>query len=255
MKIESKRGQMTIWIIIAMVLVLAIVLFFLLRGEITPKIGEKIEENPKNYIASCLKKNVEDAVDIMLPQGGFISPEHTKLYNNIKVAYLCYNSGNYYPCVNEHPMLLNEIRNEIKNYIELRIGQCFQDYKQEMIARNIDIGMGNMELAVELGPERIFVEINRKITIGQKENSYAVNNFDAEIINPAYDLARVAMEIASQEAEFCYFEYGGYMILYPKFKIGIDTESDSTKIYTIEDKKSGKEMNIAIRSCAIPPGL
>ena len=255
MKIESKRGQMTIWIIIAMVLVLAIVLFFLLRGEITPKVGEKIEENPKNYIASCVKKNVEEAVEIMLPQGGFISPEHTKRYKNINVSYLCYNSGSYLPCVNEHPMLLNEIRNEIKNYIEPRIEQCFQDYKQEMIARNIDIGMMNMEMIIELGPERIFVEINRRITIGQKDNNYAVNDFDAEVINPAYDLARVAMEIASQEAEFCYFEYAGYMVLYPKFKISIDTESDSTKIYTIEDKKSGKEMNIAIRSCAIPPGL
>ena len=255
MKIESKRGQMTIWIIVAMVLVLAIVLFFLLRGEITPKVGEKIEENPKNYIASCVKKNVEEAVEIMLPQGGFISPEHTKRYKNINVSYLCYNSGSYLPCVNEHPMLLNEIRNEIKNYIEPRIEQCFQDYKQEMIARNIDIGMMNMEMIIELGPERIFVEINRRITIGQKDNNYAVNDFDAEVINPAYDLARVAMEIASQEAEFCYFEYAGYMVLYPKFKISIDTESDSTKIYTIEDKKSGKEMNIAIRSCAIPPGL
>ena len=255
MKIESKRGQMTIWIIIAMVLVLAIVLFFLLRGEITPKVGEKIEENPKSYIASCVKKNVEEAVEIMLPQGGFISPEHTKRYKNINVSYLCYNSGSYLPCVNEHPMLLNEIRNEIKNYIEPRIEQCFQDYKQEMIARNIDIGMMNMEMIIELGPERIFVEINRRITIGQKDNNYAVNDFDAEVINPAYDLARVAMEIASQEAEFCYFEYAGYMVLYPKFKISIDTESDSTKIYTIEDKKSGKEMNIAIRSCAIPPGL
>src|SRR3989338_8642552 len=105
MKIESKRGQMTIWIIVAMVLVLAIVLFFLLRGEITPKVGEKIEENPKSYIASCVKKNVEEAVEIMLPHGGFISPEHTKLYNNITVAYLCYNSLYYDLCISEHPIL------------------------------------------------------------------------------------------------------------------------------------------------------
>lgn len=252
---KSKKGQMTIWIIIALALVLAIVLFFLLRGEITPKVGEKIEENPKNYIASCVKKNVNEAIEKMLPQGGFISPKHTKLYKNINVGYLCYNSGNYHPCVNEHPMLLTEIKSEIKNYIEPRIEQCFQDYKEEMTARNVNVGIGDMEMIVELGPERVFVEIKRKITIGQKENSYILNDFDAEIINPVYDLARVAMEIASQEAEFCYFEYVGYMILYPKFKISIDTESDSTKIYTIEDKRSEKEMNIAIRSCAIPPGF
>lgn len=251
----NKKGQMTIWIIVAITFVLAIVLFFFFRGEIRPAIEEKIGENPRNYITSCVKKNVEDVVDIILPRGGFIFPEHGKLYNDINISYLCYNSGNYNPCVNEHPMLLNEIKNEIKNYIEPRIEQCFQDYKREMAKRNMNVLIGPMKLGVELGPERVYVDIKREIKIGQKEENYNLNNFDVEVISPIYDLARVAMEIASQEAEFCYFEYVGYMILYPKFKINLDIMSDSTKIYIIKDKKSEKEMNIAIRSCAIPPGL
>jgi hypothetical protein len=45
------------------------------------------------------------------------------------------------------------------------------------------------------------------------------------------------------------------MILYPRFDIRKVAMSDSTKIYTIEDKYSEKEMNIAIRSCVIPPGI
>ena len=63
------------------------------------------------------------------------------------------------------------------------------------------------------------------------------------------------MEISNQEAKYCYFEYVGYMLLYPKMDIEKFAMSDSTKIYTLKDKKSDKEMNIAIRSCAIPPGI
>ena len=246
---------MTVWIIIAMVLVLAIVLFFLLRGEITPKVGEKIEENPKNYIASCVKKNVEEAVEIMLPQGGFISPEHTKLYNNIKVAYLCYNSLYYDLCISEHPILLQEMEEEIHKYIGQKIEQCFQDYKSEQEKRDIGISLGNMEIDIKLEQESVNAKINREITITEKGENYKVNNFDVDIRSPVYNLGRVAAEIASNEAESCDFDNAKYMTTYPRFKISRIPMSDSTKIYTIEDKNSGKNMNIAIRGCVMPLGL
>ena len=81
------------------------------------------------------------------------------------------------------------------------------------------------------------------------------NEFNADIKSPLYNLAKIAIEIASQQAKFCYFEYVGYMILYPRYSIDVFAMSDSTKIYSIEDRESGKKLNIAIRSCAIPPGI
>jgi len=254
-KENNKKGQMTVWIIIAMVLVLAIVLFFLLRGEITPKVGEKIEENPKNYIASCVKKNVEEAVEIMLPQGGFVSPEHTKLYNDIKVAYLCYNSQYYDFCISEHPVLLQEMEEEIHKYIEPRIEQCFQDYRSEQEKKDIGISLGNMEIDIKLEQEIINVKINREVRITEKGENYKINNFDIDVRSPAYNLGRVAAEIESNEAESCDFDNAKYMTIYPRFKISRIPMSDSTKIYTIEDKDMGKSMNVAIRGCARPPGL
>ena len=81
------------------------------------------------------------------------------------------------------------------------------------------------------------------------------SSFATALKNPLYDIAYVANEIASQEAKFCYFEYVGFNILYNKFDIKKYTLSDSTKIYTIKDKQSGEEMNIAVRGCAIPAGF
>jgi len=97
--------------------------------------------------------------------------------------------------------------------------------------------------------------IGRKITLAKNEQSQTFNEYNIEVMNPLYDLSKVAIEIASQEAKYCYFEYVGYMILYPRFSIEKFAFSDSTKIYTIKDKYTNKEMNIAIRGCAIPPGI
>ncbi len=251
----GKRGQMTIWIIVAIVIVAIMMLFLFFRGEIIPKVGEKIEENPKNYIASCVKENVNDAVEIMLPQGGFISPKHTKLYDDIKIDYLCYNSQYYDSCISEHPILLQEMEEEIHEYIGQKIEQCFQDYKSEQEKNDIIINLGNMEIDVELEQEIVNVKINREVTIIKKGENYKVNNFDVDVESPAYNLGRVAAEIASNEAESCDFDNAKYMITYPRFKISRIPMSDSTKIYTIEDKDTGKKMNVAIRGCAIPTGL
>ena len=63
------------------------------------------------------------------------------------------------------------------------------------------------------------------------------------------------MEIASQEAKYCNFENVGYGIIYPEFRVDVFPMSTGSKIYTILYKKSGEKMNIAIRSCVIPPGI
>lgn len=252
----NKRGQAMIWVIIAIVLVASIILFFFVVRRVSVPTEVLVDEvNPVQFIDKCVRKHVNDAIDIMLSQGGFINPGNSKLYNDINVSYLCYNRGNYRPCVNQHPMLLNEMKSEIEDYIESRVDSCFDDLKFELEKRTSDVSLGVMDIDVVLSSNRVYVNINRKVIVTKLGESSGFDNFNVEIVNPAYNLARVSMEIANQEAEYCYFEYVGYSILYSQFRIKVFPMSDDTKIYSILHKPSGKEMNIAIRSCAIPSGL
>jgi hypothetical protein len=248
-KMKNKKGQIAIWVILAVVLMASIILFFALeRG---PFLAERKGFNPEQFIKTCTSDAVIDAAEKMLPQGGFIAPTNFKLYSDIKVAYLCENVGYFKPCINQHPMLINEIRDEIKNYIQPKIEQCFKDMKTEAEKEGNSVEMGAMELAVSVAPKRIYVDISRKVAITQEGSAQAFEKLNVEVIHPLYDLASVAVAIASEEAKNCYFEYVGYMILYPQFRIEVNTRTDSTRIYTITDKNSGKVMNIAIRGCAI----
>ncbi len=252
----NKSAQMMIWVIFAIAIVIIVLVFFLLRENVLkPTTTNENREDISLFIEDCTKLNVENAIDILLPNGGFIQPEHSKLYNGINVSYLCYNSGNYYPCINEHPLYMNELKKEIKEYIEPKITQCFDDYKTEMERRGVIVNFKEMNTKVELAPDRIFIDLTREVSVEINEQIETYDEFKVEVSSPVYNLARIAMEIASQEAKYCYFEYVGYMILYPKFKIEKESLSDYTEIYSIEDKKSKEKLNIAVRSCAIPPGF
>lgn len=250
---DNKKGQVAIWFIAAFVIVaLIMIVFFVSKKPVT---GGVDETNPEAIIEKCARESINEAVDKMIPQGGFIEPENYKMYNNIKVAYLCQNVGYFKTCINQHPLLLNEMKEEILKYAEPRIEQCFLNMKKELEKRRNAVELGDMNISVSFSSNRVFLDIERKITITHNNEKKNFEKYNIEVNNPLYDLGKVAIEIASQEAKYCYFEYVGYMILYPRFSIEKFAMSDSTKIYTIKDKYSDKEMNIATRSCAIPPGI
>lgn len=255
--LRNKKAQIALFVIIAIVIVAIIFVLILAMRNAKVRITANPESdvNVRSYIEICSRRAVEEAVDIMLPQGGFINPENYKLYNDTKIAYLCQNIGNFMPCINQHPMYLNDLKKEIKDYIMPKIELCFSDLQIELEDKQNQVDAGLLNLEIGFAPDRIFLNIDRKLTISKQEQVRTFNDFKAETISPLYNLALVAIEIASQESKYCYFEYVGYMILYPEIGIQKFAMSDSTKIYGIEDKNSGKKLNIAVRGCAIPAGI
>lgn len=252
-EVENKRGQVTIWIIVALAIVVGFLILFSFKK--IPILGVSEEIVPTSYIDKCVRQAVNEATDKLLPRGGFLDPVNTKEYNRVNVSYLCENINYYLPCVNEHPMLIKEIKNEIHNYTSPRIEQCFADLKSELEKRQNKVEYGPTKFEVSLAPSKVFVNIDKRVSITRESETRTLNKFSIELLNPVYDLANIAIEIANNNAKYCYFEYVGYMILYPRWKIEVFSFSEGTRIYTITDKNSDKKMSVAIRGCAIPPGI
>lgn len=253
-----KKAQVTIWVIVAVLLVVAVALFFLLRGKQGIEIFQPTMPEPQSYIEKCARDSTSEAINIMLPQAGYISPSNYKLYENNKVAYLCYTNKYYYSCINQQPMYIEFLEQEIKNYITGKLKDCFYNLKKEYQNRKYIVDDSAMTLEVELNPKQVEIFIEKKFEISRNEETRKFEKFKAKINSPLYDLAIIAQEITSQEAKFCYFEYLGFSLLYPSFEIEknqVGSEEDVSNIYTIKDKVTGKELLIAIRSCAMPGGL
>lgn len=255
-KLLIKKSQVTIFIIIALIIIVSIILLFLVFRKPTINIIDEYE--PNAYIEKCMTDYSQEAIDIMLPQGGYLNPTNYKLFENNKVAYLCYQKNFYLTCINQEPMYIEHLNDEIKTYIQLKVDACFNQLKTELEKRGYDIEMSNLQIDVQLKPKKVEVTSNRIFNLEKNGETRKFERFRASFSSPLYDLAILAQEIANQEAKYCNFEYLGFMLLYPSYSIdkkSVGGQLDASKIYKIEDRRTGKKLNIAIRSCAMPAGL
>ncbi len=250
----SNRGQISLFVIIGILIVAAVVAFFVLSGnEIETGFGEEFD--PNSFMTKCMRDSARDKIEIMIPQGGFINPVDFKTYNDVNAVYICKNINFYEPCVMQYPRYITSVTEELEKEMNEEIGGCFLTLEDELEKRKYDVQGGDFEIEVILKPEVVEIVVWRDMQLDKNGIVEDINSFSTAIKNPLYDLAWVANEITRQEAKYCYFEYVGFMLLYNDFDIKKYAMSDSTKIYTIIHKDSGETMNIAIRGCAIPPGF
>jgi len=251
----NKKAQVTIFIILGLLFIVIITILFLLFRGAEISISTADEENPLQYIDSCVEDAVEEAVEILMKQGGYLEPTNYKLYGDEKLSYLCYTRNYYEKCINQGPMLVEHLEKEITFYIKPKVEGCFAELKTGLEKRNYEVIMGDSELDTDMATGQIFVDINKSFKMIKDNNVDEFKKFEIEVNYPLYNLAIVALEVVNQEARFCSFEYLGYMIFYPDYDIRKFTTWDDVKIYTLRDLQSGKEFKFAIRSCAPRHGL
>ena len=253
----NKKAQVAIFIIIAVLVVGIIIFFFFFRSKIDFGLGQsgKPEKDPESYINLCIKPKVEEAVKLISSQGGYVNNSLNKNIDGEKISYLCYQQNYYISCVNQEPMLISHLEEEIKNYIKDDVDGCLAELKNELVKQNYEVSISNGDFNVQLVPKKVLVNINRKIEITKSGETSRYEKFQSVIPSRIYELALVVQEITSQEARFCNFEQGGYMLFYSNFDIDKFRTGDGTTLYTIKHRKTNEEFKFAVRSCVIPPGI
>ncbi len=254
-KIKNKGAQVTIFIILALALIVSIAIIFVLNKPKKPIIIN--EKNPQTYIESCIKDSIEESLEILSEQGGDIFPENSIMYQDKNISYLCYIQGYYTPCINQRPHLISNIEKEIKEYASLIIDNCFSNLESELSNKyEIEIQNSNeMQVNINLRPNQVLGEVNRKIIIKNEKNTREFKKFKVNLVHPIYNLAKIALEITNQEAQYCNFEILGFMLFYPKYNINKFRTGDSDTIYTITERISNKKFIFAVRGCVLPPGF
>lgn len=258
-----KRGQTTIFIIMGIILVGLILLFFLFRTSIIEKspISFTGEKDSNSFLENCMKESVEKSIEILLDSGGYISnnlslsfkTEDQKEYFNI--SYLCYNTNNYKPCINQEPVLMEHLKQEIYNFNSEKLSQCLQELQKDLEDSGYLVNINYRDFEIKLAPKKVQFLIDAKLEIEKAGEKRTEENFGFEIDSSLYETAKVVQEIVSQEARFCYFDLGGYMKVYPEFKIEKIETSDLSTIYFVTNKQTEEEFKFAVRSCAIPGGF
>ena len=248
----NKRGQLTIFIIVAILVVVGIVAVFWLMERVD--VEAPADLNPKQFVQKCVRDVVADSVEKMLENGGQRVPSQAISYLGAEWNYLCYQADYYQSCYNLHPMLEFLIEEEIREDTKEAVQVCFDLMRDDFESKGFDVSGGATSYSIDLLPGNVEINLEKRVDVVRGDSSQSFEDFDSDILSPIYELVRIAREIVNSESQFCHFEYNGYMLLYPDYEIRRIDYSDS-KIYRVIDRRTEAEFKFAVRSCAFAPGV
>ncbi|PIN90476.1 hypothetical protein COU60_01485 [Candidatus Pacearchaeota archaeon CG10_big_fil_rev_8_21_14_0_10_34_76] len=196
----NRKGQIAVFVIIAVVIVGLIVLFFAFRGSFGTE-GIPSELLPVYSLYSeCLNQEVENGISLLQSQGGRINtgeyilgsdyaPFSSHLnFLGFNVPYWYYISGN--GIVKENIPSKSQMEEELENYIAERADGCdFSRYYEE----GFFIEMGEPRANVRIEDKKVIVEVSNPISVLKGEISARKSQHNIEVeskIGKFYDNAR-----------------------------------------------------------------
>ena len=248
----GNKGQVTIFIIVAIVIVAAAVLIFLFYPKIQTIFGLGAK-NPSAYMQSCIEDELKELIEKVSSQGGSLNPEHYILYQDNKIEYLCYTDEYYLTCLMQQPMLKQHVEDEIKKQIKSKADECFESMKNSFQAKGYEFSGTKGDVEIELLPKRIVARFNSTIIL-KKEGTDVVQNADVVLKNNLYELISIANSILNFEARYGDSETTTYMNYYPNLKVEKLKQTDGAKIYILTERNTKNKFQFASRSVVFPPG-
>jgi len=249
---RGRKGQIAIFVIIALILVVSILGIFAFLNSPLNKTGAIA--NPTGFISECVEEAGEEALEIIGIHGGYIeAPELSMFYDDGDIAYLCYVEGERKLCVNKEPMLATKIEQEINDYITPRIENCFESLENSLSRYNPELG--EMNLKVEVIPNNVLIKIDRRLSFVRNEQPQNFEVFDVSIPSPMFDFSRITLDIINDElncqcgVESCNADIIDLASKNRDFDIEKFVTSGNEEAYKLREVISEKEFTFAIRNC------
>jgi len=251
---KDKKGQVAIFVIIAVVLVASILLFLFIENG--SKIQSSFEENPPAYISDCVQRPLEDIELKIISSNGYLNANSTNfiIYEGEKVPYLCKASKFYTSCVNQDPLIIERIRSEIESYTYSKTESCFDSLTLGLENKGYEVSQGVLSTQVEFNQDSIVLNIDKSYNV-EKEGTSNFKKFKAEAKSPLFKLFSLAQTIVNFESQYCEFDNILWMRFYRDIKIERFRASEQTKIYTLTDRVSEKSIKFAVKTCVLPAGI
>ncbi len=242
---SGKKGQVTMFILVAIVIVSAILVFFLwARPTYFSQEGKKLG------FESCIEDAVEQVMEDLEAKAGLIDPEFTYAYKGEDLTYLCYTSEYYKTCTVQRPFLKQTFDDQLEISIRDSMDTCYSNSINELKSQGYDVVSGEINYDVVIEPGVIRVEVNAPTTVG----SQRFTKFNVRINSALYETLMIATSILQFEVKYGDSDVTSMMGFYPDYVIDKIKRGDGTTVYMLENKVYGNKFKFASRSLAWPPG-
>lgn len=249
---SDKKGQITLFVIIAIVIVALGVLIYVFYPKISTVFGPGQEQNPNEFIQNCMEDEIADKIQNVSSQGGSLNPELYILHQDEKIQYLVYTEQFYLKGVVQKPFLKKQIEKEIKSGIQQKVKNCFNELKTSFEGMNYEVTIKEGDINVNLIPQKVVAAFNYSVTL-KKTDTKKYESFNVVVNNNLYELASIADSIVDLESEYGDADIALYMDLYHNLKVEKRAPVYGTSVYILTDRETNDKFQFAARSVVMPP--
>tara|TARA_Y100000310_G_scaffold91950_1_gene89479 strand:- start:6155 stop:6892 length:738 start_codon:yes stop_codon:yes gene_type:complete len=242
----DKRGQTTIFIIIALIIVALAIVFFVVRNNISIEdTGRPIEIEPVNdFIIDCLEETGENALREISEKGGyFFIPENLPSIDS-RIPYYIHNERSFFP-------RKSYLESSLSAFVFEELSFCILNFKN--FRDEFRINSELKEVNTKILENSIKFSLNYEVSIEKEDTDFLLENFELIISSRLNDVYNTAFEIVNEEKTHlesiclsCLYDFG------EKNNVSIDMldYGDKTTIFTILDDSeinNNNEFNFAIQ--------
>ena len=148
-----KKGQITVFIILGLVLVVTLSLMFSIRDVAVQNDEYQITTNAaplQSYIISCLEKVSSEQLSQISLQGGVLQLEEFMYYNLTKVAFFCMQKNS--ECVHSY-LRIQDVENMLAKAIADNLDKCID--LQVFAKQGFGVRDGEKKATVKISDKKI----------------------------------------------------------------------------------------------------
>lgn len=216
----KKRGQVALFIILGIIIVVVIGFIYFNRGLII-KTATSTESNEKfvsarlepikTHVQNCVQKSALKGLVILGKQGGHFKPYKHEELSGFNVSYSCYKANQ--EIVNQLP-LISDMNNEFNSYMKNaktleEINDCIDDFKK-FKEEGLNVNeKDKLTVTGNILENNVRVDIKYSLEVKKGDYTATLNSMFTEVpvgLGKAY---RIAVDISNKECNGNEFDYDG----------------------------------------------
>ena len=230
---KGDKGQVTTFIIFALMIIAIIAGYYLLKSENLNLAGKK-KINPEiqpvyDYVDNCLKETGREAIEIIGLAGGYYQlPE---LSIDLGIPYYMHEKIDYTPSK-------EKIEEQISFYVNDNLNDCINNFEN---FPDFLISSDNMKIETGIEDDKVVLDLDYRLSVKKGEESYLIEKFSSEIpvrLGIVYGVAKNIVANEIKDSMYICFDCIDYFSEKYDLKVNLFSYNDNDVIFTIIDENS-----------------
>ncbi len=214
---ENNRGQVTIFIIIAIILVASVGVFFLIKSQISSVEIPASLDSVYTAFLSCIEEDSLVGISVLESQGGYIElpdfeagsaymPFSSQLsFLGNPIPYWYYVSGNNIQ--KEQVPTLRDMEGQLGDFVEEEIKDCLLN---SYLESGYGVSMGDeVKASVDIREEEVEINLNMLLGLEKSNDTVSVKNHNVVVKSRLGQLYQEARDIYDYEQDTLFLENYG----------------------------------------------